>query len=263
MTVFEVDDDGRLAPLRDETPVPDGAYTTFRTYHGDRLLRLERHAQRLEQSARLQGRPAGLDRRRLRRALRAALEPVRAAGDSRLRVTFAPPRLILTLGPFEPPPRTACERGVACATVSVHRFNPHAKDTRFLATSAEAYRQLPPGLHEGLMLGADGALLEGLSSNVFAVLEGTLRTEGARVLAGVTRAIVLELAQGLLPVRLQAVRLEDLARLEECFLTSVSRGVLPVVSIDGRRVGGGEPGPITRALAGRLTELVEREACPP
>jgi branched-subunit amino acid aminotransferase/4-amino-4-deoxychorismate lyase len=51
-------------------------------------------------------------------------------------------------------------------------------------------------VHEGLLLGADGALLEGLSSNLFAVLDGVLRTEDVRALHGTTRALVLDLARG-------------------------------------------------------------------
>ena len=262
MTTFEVAFDGTLEMLSEGAPPPRGAYTTFRTYGGSRVLRPEQHLARLRESVDLQGLPADLGPARFERGVGRAI----AAADlpeARLRVTFAPPRLLISVWPFEPLPAALYETGADCVSVPVRRANPHAKDTRFLAEAAAAYAGLPPGAHEGLMFdAANGALLEGLSSNVFAVLDGQLRTENERVLRGVTRGVVLELATGLLPVRLEPVRREQLARLDEAFLTSVSRGVLAVASIDGRPVGGGRPGPFALALAERLRATVEREARP-
>ena len=149
---------------------------------------------------------------------------------------------------------------MACVTLDLQRENPHAKDTRFIATAQDAYGRLPPGVEEGLIVGADGAVLEGLSSNFFAVLDGALRTEEERVLVGVTRSLVLEVAAGLMPVDRRAVRRDDLPRIDEAFVTSVSREVLPVVEIDGRPVGDGRVGPRTRALLEAFGDLVRREA---
>jgi branched-subunit amino acid aminotransferase/4-amino-4-deoxychorismate lyase len=68
------------------------------------------------------------------------------------------------------------------------------------------------------------------------------------------------LALGILPVSTTAVRLADLPSLTECFITSVSRGILPVVSIDGQIVGDGRPGPVTRELMARFARLIDRGA---
>ena len=110
------------------------------------------------------------------------------------------------------------------------------------------------------MQAEDGSVLEGLSSNFFAVKGGRLFTEEERVLKGVTRALVLEVAREVLPTERVAVRLED--GVEECFITSVSREVLPVVRIDGRPIGDGRPGVVTREIARRFASLVDREAQP-
>jgi branched-chain amino acid aminotransferase len=238
-----------------------GAYTTLRTYGGRRVLRLGEHLRRLEETASLQGRPSvvpGLD---TRRALAAALDACGHA-EARVRLTFAPPRLFASLEAFAPLPRAAYTEGVACLTVPVRRQNPHAKDTSFIAVAGEAYRALPAGIEEGLMMAEDGSVLEGLSSNFFAVLGGALRTEGDRVLQGVTRSLVLEVAATVLPVQEAAVHRDDLAALAECFLTSVSREVLPVVRIDSRPVGDGRPGPRTLAIMRAFADLVAREAEP-
>jgi branched-chain amino acid aminotransferase len=253
--------DGELAILPDapdlgaaSAGLPGGAYTTLRTYGGRSVLHLGDHARRLAQSA-----AAPLPASTLRAALRAALD---ATGhpESRLRVTFAPPRLFVSLEPFASLPAAAYDEGVRCATVPLQRDRPEAKDTRFIATASTTYRTLPAGVHEGLLVAGDGSILEGLSSNFFALLEGTLRTEDERALPGITRSLVLEMAAGMMPVARTAVRVGDLARLDECFITSASRGVLPVVAVDDVTIGLGRPGPLTRELRRRFEERIAAEA---
>jgi branched-chain amino acid aminotransferase len=265
VTTYEATDGGLLLVGRHENlaassrALPEGAYTTLRTYGGRSVVRLGQHLRRLEESVALQGRAGTVDADAARRALGGTLD---ATGhpESRLRLTFAPPRLFVAVEPFTPLPPRLYEEGAICVTLDVARDKPHAKDTRFIAAAQEAYGRLPPGVEEGLLVSPDGAVLEGLSSNFFAVLEGTLRTEEERALIGVTRSLVLEVAESLMPVERRAVRRDDLPRLDEAFLTSVSREVLPVVRIDGRPVGDGRVGPRTRAIMAGLAALVAREA---
>jgi branched-chain amino acid aminotransferase len=253
----------RLATAADlaaaSAALPDGAYTTLRTYEGDGVPHLGAHARRLEESAALQGRPAVLDRTRMRSGLGSALKQTRFA-ESRIRITFAPPELFVAVEPFTELPEAMYDDGVACVTVPLRRELPQAKDTRFLGPAQSALRALPPGTHEGLLLGEDGALLEGLSSNVFVVLDGVLRTEEGRALRGTTRALVLELARGLLPVHRDAVTKAELPRASEAFLTSVSREVLPVVRVDDIEVGHGRPGPLARELRARYRARMKADA---
>jgi branched-chain amino acid aminotransferase len=241
--------------------LPQGSYTTFRTYGGRRVLRLGTHLRRLEESVALQGQAGGIRDEEARRALAAALVAEKRV-ESRVRLTFAPPRLFAAVEEFVAFDPQAYDEGVACVTVPIHRPNPRSKDTRFIATASEAYQSLPPGTNEGLLVANDGSILEGLSSNFFAVVGGVLRTERARVLLGVTRGLALEVAAGVMPIEETAVLREDLKGIAECFLTSVSREVLPVVRIDGHDVGDGRPGPKTSAIIQRFAALVETEAEP-
>lgn len=239
--------------------LPEGAYTTLRTYGDRRLLRLDQHLRRLSESVALPLPPGALDPMLVRRSLRTALDAT-AYPESRLRLTFAPPRLFVSVGAFAPPAARLYAEGVACSTVRVRRDNPHAKDTRFIATAQRAYGGLAPGVEEGLIVAADGAILEGLSSNFFAITGGTLRTEAERALPGVTRSAVLEVAAAVLPIERRPIRQRELSRVGEAFITSVSRGVLPVVRIDEGPVGDGRVGPLTRAILDEFAALVEREA---
>jgi branched-chain amino acid aminotransferase len=236
--------------------LPQGAYSTLRTYGGSNVVRLAQHAQRLQDSA---GAGVPLPEDRLRRAVAGGLRET-SHPESRLRVTFAPPRLFVSVEPFVPFPDEMYRDGVACVTVALHRDRPQAKDTRFISQAGHAYATLPPGAHEGLMVADDGSILEGLSSNFFAVRHDRLQTEEARSLPGVTRSMVLEVAGALLPVLLSAVRVGEVPELSECFLTSVSRGILPVVRIDETAVGGGRPGPVTQELMRRFDERIAQEA---
>jgi branched-chain amino acid aminotransferase len=240
--------------------IPAGAYSTLRTYGGNRVWQLDRHIHRLEESITFQGRTGTVDPGALRRALAEAIGRT-GHPESRFRITFAPPKLFVSVEPFVPLPETDYREGVRCVTVEVQRPNPHAKDTRFGATAQEAYGALPAGVHEGLLVGADGILLEGLSSNFFAVRDGSLCTEEERVLPGLTRAVVLELA-GEIPRAPRGLRREELAGSQEAFLTSASRGVLPVVQVDDVAVGSGQPGPLAARLRRLFDDRVEREAEP-
>ena len=243
---------------------PDGVYTVARTFFGDRALLLDAHLDRLSESARLSGIPLTLNRARLRAALRDALH---AAGfpDAKFRITVPradPSRLYLALEPFQPVPETVQRDGAHVATLPIERANPVVKTTAWMTARKPSQDALPPGVYEGILLSADGCLMEGMSSNFYAVLDGTLYTAGEGVLAGITRRAVLEIAAAMLPVRLEAPRSEDSPRFAEALLTSSGRGVVPVTRIDGQPVASGEVGPIVRELRARYDQWTEAHSEP-
>jgi branched-chain amino acid aminotransferase len=256
MRTFELHGD-HVVERAGDGPLPPGAYSTLRTYDGTRVFRLFDHVRRLTESAALQGRAAPADPVAVRAAIAGALAATGHA-ESRLRLTWASPRLFVSVEPFIPPAEALYRDGARCVTVAVRRDNPHAKDTRFLDTAGRAYAALPPGVHEGLMVAEDGTILEGLSSNFFAIRGGALHTEEDRVLAGLTRSLVLEVAE--LPRAPRGLRVDELPSADECFVTSASRGVLPVVAVDAVTIGTGVPGVRTAAIRARFDAAVAREA---
>lgn len=117
------------------------------------------------------------------------------------------------------------------------------------------------GADEGLYVTAAGEVTEGTTSNVFAVVRGVLLTPplDAGILPGVTRAMVLALARrARLRVREAPLPARGLTSADELFLTASTVEILPVVRLDGRRVGDGRPGPVTRALQARYAAAVAR-----
>jgi branched-chain amino acid aminotransferase len=177
----------------------------------------------------------------------------------RFRITVPrdnPDRLILSLEPFKPLAPEVYASGVRCITLpNSARPNPVAKSTAWMH-DREHYT-LPPGIFTGLLLDEDGHILEGLSSNFYAVVDGKLRTAGAGVLPGIAQQIVFEIAGDALPLETYAIHSADLPRLDEAFISSSSRGIVPVVEIDGLTIGSGKPGPITLALRERYLAWVQ------
>ncbi len=230
---------------------PQGVYTITNTYPNLQALKLDAHLTRLEDSARREGIPLTLDRPRLRAALRQLI--VESGYDVvRFRITVpaaTPDQPVLTVEPFHPPAPEVYTQGIHCVTVTnTHRDNPAAKTTGWMTQRRSVQNALPPGVSEGLLVSPADHLLEGLSSNFYAILGGVLHSAEDGVLAGIGRQVVYEVAPGIVPQSGKPVAVSDVPRLEEAFITSASRGIVPVVEIDGLRIGDGTPGPLTRAL---------------
>jgi branched-chain amino acid aminotransferase len=230
---------------------PDGVYTITNTYDTFKVLKLDAHFDRLEDSARRESIPLKLDRARVRAALRQMIAES-GYGSSRFRITVphgAPDRLILSVEPFSPPAPEVYTKGVRCVTVpQAKRSNPAAKTTNWMESRRALQSSFPPGIYEGLLLNEQGEILEGLSSNFYAVLDGKLRTAGEGVLGGIARQVVLHVAPAILPVDHKPVSVIDIPSFDEAFISSASRGIVPVVEIDGVQIGDGAPGSFTLAL---------------
>ena len=237
----------------------DGVYTITNTYNGTQVLKFDAHLDRLENSARLAGIPLTLDRARLRAALRALIAEA-DFGSVRFRVTVPkrqPDQLILSVEPFAPPAPEVYEHGVRCVTVgSAERITPAAKTTGWMHDRKAIEAALPPGIYTGLLLSKTGDILEGISSNFYAILHDELRSAGKDVLPGIAQQVVYEVAPEVLPLRRQAVNVVDIPSLTEAFVTSSSRGIIPVVVIDEITLGSGKPGAQTKALRERYNAWV-------
>jgi D-alanine transaminase len=132
------------------------------------------------------------------------------------------------------------------------------KSLNLLANVLARQQVRQAGVFEAILVNA-GLVTEGAISNVMVVQGGTVVTapEGARILSGVTRAIVLDLAlsEGL-PIQKRFVSQAELYEADEVFLTGTTVEVLGVVRIDRKVIGDGRPGPITQRLTTSFANLV-------
>jgi branched-chain amino acid aminotransferase len=238
---------------------PQGVYTITNTYPNLQALKLDAHLARLEDSAQRDGIALTLDRAGLRAALRQVI--VESGWDVvRFRITIpreTPEQPILSVEPFQPPAPEVYANGIRCVTVtSAHRDNPAAKTTGWMTARQSVQSAFPPGVTEGLLISESGAILEGLSSNFYAIIDGTLYTAEEGVLPGIGRQVVYEVAPSIVPLVREPVQASDIPRLDEAFITSASRGIVPVVEIDGVQLGSGKPGPMTQSLSAAYRDWV-------
>jgi branched-subunit amino acid aminotransferase/4-amino-4-deoxychorismate lyase len=228
---------------------PAGVYTVTRSYNGHYALLLDDHLARLEESARLEEIPLVLDRAVLRAALRDVLP---SDGDSRFRITIPrdnPTQIVFAAEPLPGVPAEILANGARVVTISARRQNPVAKATDWMHQRKAVVETMPPDIYEMLLVDEDEAILEGAGSNFFAIMGGELRTAEDNILKGIARKVLLTSVQSMLPIHLQPVTLTDLPTLAETFLTSSSRGVVPIVEINAISIGDGKPGKQTRVIA--------------
>jgi branched-chain amino acid aminotransferase len=249
-----------------------GLFETMRSY-GGRVFRLAEHYRRLEAGAELLAIPVPLTLAALEEAVDATLARNGLPGAYvRLTVTAGPAgdggnaSVILFAREVTEYPLELRERGMAAVVSAVRRneTSPLARVKSLncldnLLAREEARRS---GAGEALLLNTRGFVAEGAASNVFLARNGTLLTPGveAGALPGITRQAVLELAgeEGIEVVE-TSLALPGLVGAGEAFLTNSVMEVMPLVSVDGRPVGPGRPGPLTERLARRYRDLVARE----
>jgi len=250
--------------------LPLGVYSALRTFDHVRFLGLEHHFERTDRSLELLGRAESLDRPALARALD---EAVRGYPGPEALVRFdvladAPralgteERTLIALSPFVPVPAPYLRDGVAVRVSSLKRARPLIKLASFVL-ERRPYPLGRPEAYEHLIVDEERRILEGTSSNFLGVRGRRLHLTGEEALQGVTQRIVAELAGrlGLECVR-ESLRCSELAEVDEAFLTSSSRGIVPVVAIEGERIGTGTPSPWTRKLTAAYYEHARAHARP-
>ena len=251
--------------------LPEGYYSTFRTFDGGRrVLGLTEHLRRLYDPV-----PAPeVDQARLRRQLFHLLEPIRP-GEARVRVMMTKSgEVYIALEPLRPLPRTVYEKGVRAETTELYRDHPRLKSTAFIAASDSERKHIAQeGIFEALLV-KNGKILEGMTSNFFCVEPPRAERSGAKskripilctasddILLGITRQTVIDVARGRgVEVRYEPLERDQLASVEEAFITSSSRGIVPVVQIDELTIGQGSPGRLTKELSAAYDQYVIEKA---
>ncbi len=256
----------------------DSVYETIGTAYG-RLFAAREHLVRLERSAER----IGLRSPPRAEIEKAVAETIAAAGnpESRVRVILTrgagkldldpastdDTQLIVIVFPLGAPTPEMYAKGVAVAIVSITRNNPRAIDPAVKSGNylnnvlalGEARRR--SGAYEAILCADDGCIAEGSTSNIFVVRGGEIWTPppAVGILDGITRAKVIELcrANGL-AFQERRFSPDELRGADEAFITSATRGVLPVTVVDEKPVGAGAPGPVTRRLMDLYDQLARR-----
>ena len=251
----------------------EGIYETLRTYNGEPFL-FDRHMQRLRTSAGMLALSVPLSDAQIDERFRETMSAAGLGGDTQreayIRIlvtrgigelTYDPaatpdPSIIVIVKPHVDPPRDVFERGVKVALVPIVRnhpgsVNPLIKSNNLLNNALAMQEAFRRGGYEGVMRNFKGELAECTQSNLFIVKDGAALTPpiDAGLLAGITRAFLFEVGSDAgIPVREAVLRDDDLFNADESFLTSTTREVVPIVTVDDKTIGTGKPGPVTRKL---------------
>jgi branched-chain amino acid aminotransferase len=277
---------GKIA-LADQAVVPvydhgfvygEGVYETLRTYNRVPFL-YDRHMARLRQSAARILLDVPFDDGTLlswiEQTIAAAGELneayirillTRGVGDLNYDPKSTPnPTTVVIVKPFEAPAARVYHEGIRISLVDMLRnhpksVNPIIKSNNLLNNALAMQAAYRSGAEEALMCNYRGELTECSQANFFLVRGGAALTpkSEAGLLEGVTRAFIFELGRELgIGVREERLLPKDLETADEMFITSTTRELSPVVSVDGRAVGSGTPGPVTKKLLDRYQERAQ------
>lgn len=249
----------------------ESAYTVAHTISGRRTIHLNRHLTRLFDSVSRLGYSTPWSEAQIRCYLCACIEHLQLE-QSRFRITLPQDgSLVLSIEPYAGLPAQLRRDGVVCATaLHAARSEAETKTTQWIENRKKVMRE---HAYETLLCGPDNAILEGTSSNFFAVCssvptEGSddgresavVYTAGEGVLKGITRSVVLELCSEFARVEYTPVTRDALGHVQEAFITSSTRGIVPVRTIDNYHFG--RPGSVTVALMKKYDAWVEAHAEP-
>ena len=260
----------------------DGVFEGIRFYN-DRVFRLQEHVDRLWDSARAIAMDIPMSKSEL---VAATLETIRQNdlhdGYIRLIVTrgagslgLSPdscrrPSIIIIAATIALYPEELYHKGLTMVTCSTRRtppaaLSPRVKSLNYLSNILGKLEAQNAGAGEGLMLNEQGYVAECTGDNIFIVKKGEISTPdlNSGLLAGVTRAVVFELAEKL-SIRAEERELirHDIYTADECFLTGTAAEVIPAVQLDRRLIGNGQPGPITLQLIESFRELTRATGAP-
>ena len=250
----------------------EGVYETLRTYRQQPFL-LDRHLKRLRRSASLMALGVPLSDQELTDRIARTVAQAGAGSADRewyVRVlltrgigdlTYDPaatpvPSVVVIVKALDVLPEVAYENGVRVIISSVVRnhpdtVNPAIKANNLMNNALAMQEAVRRGAFEAIMRNHRGEIAECSTANLFVVKDGAAVTPSlnAGLLPGITRELVFEIGESAgIAVREATLVDADLFASDEMFLTSTTREILPIVGVDGREIGSGRPGAVTRRL---------------
>jgi branched-chain amino acid aminotransferase len=274
-------DDAKISVFDHGLLYGDGVFEGIRMYNG-RIFRLEDHLDRLYDSARTIDLCIPLTKEEMAEAMKETIRrnnlkngyirPIvtRGIGDLGLCPTKCPKATVIIIAiEWGAMYGDLYEKGLRAVTVSIRRnpacaLPPNVKSLNYLNNILAKIEANCKGGDEAIMFDMAGHISEGSGDNIFIVKNGIIYTPPTlNNLKGITRLVVLELARQLgLTLNESNIGYFDLYTADEVFVTGTAAEVAPIVYIDGRSIGSGKPGPVTRQLMAAFRAVTEKEGSP-
>ncbi len=257
----------------------DGVFEGIRAY-GGRVFKLDEHVNRLYDSANYISLEIPMTKDEMKEVVREGLK-INKLKDAYIRVVVTRgegtlgldpdlcknPSVIIIVDHIAIYPEELYEKGLEIVTAATRRNIPESvsvrvKSLNYLNNILAKIEGKNAGAPEALMLNQQGYVSECTGDNIFAVKNGVLRTppESAGILRGITREVVFGFAsEAKMPISTMDLTRYDLFTADECFLSGTAAEIIAVVKIDGRVIGDGKPGKVTRDFRAAFRKLVEQE----
>ena len=257
----------------------DGVFEGIRSYNG-RIFKLQEHVDRLFESAHTIMLAIPHTKARLIEAVKQSVR-INKLTDAYIRLVVTRgegdlgldprkcrrPTVFIIADKIQLYPKALYERGLALITVATQRnvpeaLNPQIKSLNYLNNILAKIEAINAGFEEAIMLSPSGYVTECTGENLFVVKGRRLLTPPpyVGVLRGITRQTVMELGRGFkLDVREELLTRHDLFNADEVFLTGTAAEIVPVSKIDGRMIGNGKPGPLTKQLQAKFRQLTRTQ----
>lgn len=258
----------------------DGAFEGIRAYNG-RVFKLKEHVDRLYSSLKALGIRLTYGSEQFAANIEKLVE-MNEVGDGYIRVTVSrgvalglDPKnikgeatVVVSTDKLALYPQSMYENGLEVVTVATRVANPQVLEPRikslgkYVANIQAKLEANQVGAGEGLMLTEDGYVAECTGDNIFYIKDGVVYTPPAFVgiLEGITRCTAIDLLKDMgVEVVEKVFTRFDLYTSDESFLTGTAAEVIPMVVLDGRPIGDGKPGPLTRQLMKAFHEYVARQ----
>lgn len=228
----------------------------LRTYLHHRPFKLQEHIDRLFNSAQIINLKIPWNKDQIKEWINQTLDAnqteeekfikiIISGGISNTMLPSSKPTVIILVDPVTQYPKEQYKKGVGVISVKFERYMPEAKSNNYIegvkqTQIAQKIEAVEPIYYN------DEQVFEGSNSNIFAVIGGELLTPADHILEGITRAVLLEILELNISLKVQNFTIDQLVKAQEIFLTASGKEIVPVTTIDGQAVGSGQVGPITK-----------------
>ena len=226
-------------------------FETIRTYN-KKVFRLDDHLGRLYISADIMGIKPKWTLKKTYPEVVKVLEQAKW-DEVKVRIILTRTDLIVMAEPIQEKEPEMYKKGVKMVSFPGRRNIPYAKKLADAFCFLAKQHATESGVYESLLVDPKSYVRECAYANIFWVNDGKLHTTNKAILFGITRETVIELAGECI---FEGIKYKSLLLADEIFITQTTSGILPVIEIDGQKIGTGRPGPVTKKLMKDFKKLV-------
>lgn len=255
-----VEEDKAVISVKDIVVLRGFGVFDFLITYNKRPFRLMQHVERLQNSAKHIGLEIRMSSEEICAITEETVKRNTHHDESNIRLVFTGGvasdgvtpegngHLMVMVTPKHQLPEWWYSDGVKIVTADMERFIPEAKSTNYLsAVYALGLAKKQDGV-ESIYVDRQNRLLEGTTTNIFLFQGNKIITSESGILPGVTRSVMLELAENQFQVEVRDIDKSELSAAEEVFITASNKEVVPVIAVDDLTIGDGKPGPKTRQM---------------